>query len=359
MKKIMILSNNSVGLYLFRKELISALAVDNIIFVSAPDTGFSEELNSLGCQLINTSVDRRGINPLKDIRLTKDYFSLLIKEKPDLIITYTIKPNIYGGFTSRILRIPYVTNITGLGSSFEKEGLLKNLVLTMYKCILKWAKTVYFENSDNRDLFIEKKIVKNKQAVLLNGAGVNLDQYVLSEYPNGKEPVKFLYVGRIMKEKGIDEIFQAMIKLRDEGIHCTLDILGRYEEDYKAKIEQYQKEGWLKYHGIQKDIRPFIVDSHCFVLPSWHEGMANTNLECAASGRPVITSNIPGCREAVIENISGYLCERHDSYSLYNAMNKFVQLSYEERKNMGLAGRKHMEEKFDKKKVVAATIARL
>jgi len=159
-----------------------------------------------------------------------------------------------------------------------------------------------------------------------------------------------------MKEKGIEELFTAMKKLQRDGVSCTLDVVGDMEEDYKEQIEKFSGEGWLNYHGYQKDVRPFIQNCHCFVLPSWHEGMANTNLECAACGRPVITSDIPGCREAVIDGVSGYLCSSKDADSLCTAMKKFVMLSYAQRRAMGTAGRKHMEECFDKKAVVRQTM---
>ncbi|HBT4430646.1 TPA: glycosyltransferase, partial [Enterococcus faecium] len=178
------------------------------------------------------------------------------------------------------------------------------------------------------------------------------------EYPKD-EQVHFLFIGRIMKEKGVDELFEAMKNLYSEEKNCVLDVLGYFEEDYGIKIEKYEKEGWLKYHGYQSDIRPFVERAHCFVLPSWHEGMANTNLESAASGRPIITSDIPGCKEAVIESKSGYLCERKNSCSLYNSMNKFLKLSYEQRINMGKMGRNYMIKKFNKKKVVDETIKSL
>ena len=163
-------------------------------------------------------------------------------------------------------------------------------------------------------------------------------------------------MGRIMAEKGIDELFEAMQHLVSDGINCELHLLGSYEENYKAKIEKYEAEGWLHYYGYQKDVRPFIEESHCFVLPSWHEGMANTNLECAASGRPVITSNIYGCLEAVEDEVSGYLCEKQNADDLYRVMKQFTKLSYDERKAMGLAGRKRMEMLFDKRDVVKDTM---
>lgn len=353
--KIMILANNDVGLYQFRKELIEELLKEHEVVISLPYGDFVKPLEDIGCKFIDTPVDRRGINPIKDLRLFFTYWKILKQEKPDLVITYTIKPNIYGGCACRFMKIPYAVNITGLGTAFENGGALKKLVTVMNKIGCKKAKVVFFENEGNRQIFIQEKIVKESQTHRLNGAGVNLEKYQVAPYPGG-EKIKFLFMGRIMAEKGIDELFEAMQHLVSDGINCELNLLGFYEENYKEKIEKYEAEGWLHYHGYQKDVRPYIEDCHCFVLPSWHEGMANTNLECAASGRPVITSNIHGCLEAVEGGVSGYLCEKQNADDLYYVMKKFVMLSCDIRTAMGLAGRKRMEEIFDKKKVVKDTV---
>lgn len=354
--KVLILANSSNGLYNFRKELIAELKKENEILVSIPEEDKKEELEQLGCRIIHTSMERRGINPVKDFKIVKDYLKLIKRENPSYVITYTIKPNIYGGFASRLRKVSYAVNITGLGTAFQKKGMLRSLVVLMYKIALKNAKVVFFENEENRQLFISENIIDAKQTCLLNGAGVNLEKFVPTDYPQTNELTKFLFVGRVMREKGVEELFEAMGRLYREGYPVCLDILGGYEEKYDEKIAECTEQGWLKYHGYQNDVRPFIKETHCFVLPSWHEGMANTNLECAASARPVITSNIHGCKEAVIEGVSGFLCEKQNTDNLYEVMKKFTRMTYEERKAMGMAGRKHMEEIFDKKKVVKATI---
>lgn len=356
--KILILANYDVGLYQFRKELIEALNTENEIYLSLPYGDLIEPLTKMGCQFIDTPLERRGMNLFKDFRLFRSYWKLINQIQPDLVITYTIKPNVYGGFASRLLRIPYAVNITGLGSAFQSDGMLRKIVTVMYKLGCRKAKAVFFENSENRRIFLDEKIVKEEQTCLLNGAGVNLSHYQVTDYPDG-DTTKFLFIGRVMKEKGIEELFAAMKRLIDDGISCSLDILGGYEEDYKERIEGYEKDGWLNYHGYQADVRPFIAQSHCFVLPSWHEGMANTNLECAASGRPVITSNIHGCLEAVEDGITGFLCEKRNPEDLYRVMKQFTALPFQDRKNMGLSGRRRMEALFDKKQVVDKTIAYL
>lgn len=361
-KKILILANSSSGLYDFRNELILELEKDHQVTVSVPkessDKDKCSDLEKLGCRIIPVSIDRRGINPVKDLKLLLGYHSLLRKEKPDLVMTYTIKPNIYGGLACRMQKIPYCVNITGLGTTFQNKGLLRLLVTKLYRTALKKARVVFFENAANRQIFLDEKIVSPEKAVRLNGAGVNLERYSFRPYPKDKS-VRFLFIGRVMQEKGVDELFAAMEKLHDNGCSVTLDVLGGYEEHYEDRIRRYEEKGWLHYHGYQVDVRPYIEKAHCFVLPSYHEGMANTNLECAAMGRPLITSNIPGCKEAVVEGKSGLLCEAKNADSLYDAMSRFLQLSPQDREAMGIAGRQHMEAVFDKRLVVGETVRHL
>ena len=360
MGKILILANSSSGVYDFRRELIQALMQKRYeVVASNPDQDKTDELEHIGCKVITTKMDRRGINPVRDLGLIARYWKLIRTEKPDLVITYTIKPNIYGGFVCRLIKIPYAANITGLGTAFESEGLLKKLVTKMYTVALKRAKVVFFENSANKQTLVDLGIVEEEKTKVLNGAGINLEHFPYLEYPSDEDTFRFLFVGRLMKEKGVNELFSAMKKLTGEGAKCCLTVLGRYEEGYENRVKQYVDEGWLEYYGYQPDVRPFIAKAHCFVLPSYHEGMANTNLECAASGRPVITSKIPGCMEAVVEGETGLLCEAKDITSLYNAMKKMLCITWEERMHMGEKGREHMLDKFDKKKVVRETILSL
>lgn len=354
--KILILANIDIGLYQFRRELITKLLEEHDVSISLPDGDLVRHLEEMGCTFFDTPVDRRGINPVTDLALFFRYLKLLRREKPDLTLTYTIKPNVYGGFACRLLGLPYSVNVTGLGTAFQKQGALRKLVVLLYKLALKRAKVVFFENAGNMATLLGEGIVRREQCVVLNGAGVNLEHFAYAPYLTEQEPVRFLFIGRVMAEKGIDELFAAMERLRAEGINCTLDVLGFFEDNYKEKIRTAEQSGWLRYHGQQKDVRPFIAASHCFVLPSWHEGMANTNLECAAMGRPLITSRIHGCMEAVIEGTSGLLCEAKDTDSLYSTMKAFCNLSSAQRAQMGQAGRRHMEAVFDKNKVILKTL---
>lgn len=355
MKKVLILANNDVGLYKFRKELIQKLLDNNVeVYISLPDGEFVKELEKIGCVFIDTPIDRRGINPLKDIKILLKYYRIFKKIRPDKVVTYTIKPNIYGGLISRLFKTDYAINITGLGTAFQNENFLKKLVVFLYKVSCKKAKTVFFENKANCQIFLDNKIINEQQAVVLNGAGVNTGEYKFSEYPNNKK-CNFLFVGRVMKEKGVEELFYAAKRLKDEGLNCSVSIVGPCEEEYHCILEELQSEDILEYFGAQKDVKPFYSKCNCFVLPSYHEGMANTLLEASAMGRPSITSNIPGCRESVVDGKSGFLCKVQDAEDLFEKMVEFCSLSFDEKRERGRLARMHIEENFDKKVVVNTT----
>ena len=344
---------------IFRGMLLSYLRKNgDDIHVLAPIDGDTAFFDSNGIRIIDSPIDRRGINPIKDFKLFKLYLKTANNINPDMIVTYTIKPNVYGGLVSRIKKVPYAANITGLGTAFENKGVISFIAKNLNRIALKNAKVVFFENTFNRDYFVNNRIVRETQTHVLNGAGVDLERHALRAYPNNKV-FKFLFIGRIMREKGIEELFEAMKLLKEHDKKCCLELVGWLEEDYEKTISNYEKEGWLNYRGVQDDVRPFIESADCFVLPSWHEGMANTNLEAAACGRPVITSNIPGCQEAVVDGVSGLLCERKNANSLFSVMNKMIDLPIKERIQMGLAGREHMEKQFDKKEVVLETVKKL
>lgn len=357
--KILIMANSSGGLYDFRGDLISQLAKNNEIIVSTPDNEqLKDTIEELGCKLVYTSIQRRGMNPIKDFSLLKQYLKIIKNFKPDLVITYTIKPNIYGGIACRILHIQYAANITGLGSAFQNNGLLKKLVIHMYKLSLKMAQTVFFENIENKQILSDNKIINEEQCCVLNGAGVNLEKFAKSPYPNNVT-TRFLFIGRIMKEKGIDELLNAAKRIKEEYSNVFFDIVGPYEDNYEKIIKELEQQGIVEYHGYQEDVRPFIEKCHCFVLPSYHEGMANTNLECGAMGRPIITSSIHGCLEAVIDGESGFLAEPRNSDDLYKKLKKFIELPYEKKTSMAKASHKHIADNFNKKDVVEKTIKRL
>ena len=353
-KKILVVTNHSYMLWQFRRELIQRLMEDAEVVISTPFVGHEQDFAAMGCRMLETDVDRRGINPVTDFRLYNTYVKILKTERPDMVVTYSIKPNIYAGFVCRLHKIPYCVNVQGLGTAFQKKWLAK-IVTVMYRMALKKAKTVFFENAENAKIFREKKITPAWQQTVLPGAGVNLESYSYQEYPNN-DKVRFLYLGRIMKEKGMDELFWAVQELRKECAgQFVLDLVGFFEDEYKEQVEKLTQDGIAVFHGFQENPRPYYGKADCVVLPSYHEGMSNVLLEAAATGRPLITSDIPGCREAVKQGISGLLCPVKDRNALLHTMEDFLKLSKEEREVMGRAGRKYMEEQYDKEKVVKKT----
>lgn len=356
MKKILILTNHSYMLYRFRRELIEKLMETHEVVLSMPFVGHEDDFKAMGLHCIETDVDRRGVNPKTDAQLLHTYVSLLRREQPDLVITYSIKPNIYGGLACERLGIPFYANVQGLGTAFERRGIAE-LVTTMYRMAFRRVRTVFFENEANAQEFLRRGILSERKCTVLCGAGINLREYPCEPYPQ-RGTVRFLYLGRIMREKGMDELLCAFRWLHAEfGERVALDLVGFYEEEYQAEVEQLTRAGTAVFYGFQQDPRPFYAAAGCVVLPSWHEGMSNVLLEAAATGRPVITSDIPGCREAVEDGVSGLLCTARDAQSLYAAMRRFVQLPAQQRAAMGAAGRALAEARFDKDKVVASTIA--
>lgn len=350
MKKVLILANSSGGLYDFRNELVQRLLTKYEVTVSLPDDVRTKELAEEGCKVVHTPINRRGVNPGEDIKLLLAYRKLIKEEKPDLTLTYTIKPNIYGGFCCRMKKIPYVETVTGLGSTFQKQGIFLKMIVTMYRMGLKKAECVFFQNQENRNIF-QQYGINGKKARLVSGSGVNLKRHTFEPYPEEKE-TRFLYIGRIMREKGIEELLEAAKQLHDEKI--VFELLGYPDEDYQDRLDFCEKEGYIKQLGFDPDVHAYIKEASALVLPTYHEGMSNVLMEASATGRPVIATNISGCREIYEEGVTGFGCKPKDSSDLIRALKEFLKLSKEERANMGQKAREKMEREFDREKVADA-----
>ncbi len=365
-KKILIITNHSYMLYQFRRELIEKLMETYEVILSMPFVGHEDDFAAMGCKCVETDVDRRGINPITDFKLLQFYNKIITEEKPDKVITYSIKPNIYAGLICGHKKIPYYANVQGLGTAFQKKAL-SLLVGLMYKTAFRKVKAVFFENEGNAQEFINRKLIAEDKIIVLNGAGVNLEHYTYTPFASRQQSdecceaenrkMHFLYLGRIMKEKGIDELFTAMCRLHNEyGDKVVLDIVGFFEDDYKSAVEKMVGDGAAVFHGFQEETRPYYVMADCIVLPSYHEGMSNVLLEASAMGRPVITSDIPGCREAVEDGKSGYLCEMKNADMLFEKMKMMADKSLEEIEEMGRCARERMEKLFDKNRIVEQTV---
>lgn len=354
-KKVLILANNASGLYDFRNELLLRLLQEYEVHVSLPDEDTVPEIAGEGCIVHHTDLERRGMNPIKDGKLMLDYARLIKKIRPNAVLTYTIKPNIYGSLICRISRIPYIVNITGLGSAFEDGGILQKIVVVLYKMALKKAECVFFQNSRNRDIFAGFGI-KGKKERMVPGSGVNLDRHVFETYPEMDEPIKIVFVGRIMKEKGIDELLYGAEKIKQQYPNVIFELIGSFEDDYKELIEKKEQEGIVRFVGYQKIIHPYYKKSSAAIVPSYHEGMSNVILEASATGRPVLAADIPGCREGFNDGITGIGFEPRQQQACYEAIKRFVELPYEDRREMGQRARQKMEKEFDRRIVVESYI---
>ena len=346
--KILILTNYDLGLYKFRRELLETLVRDHTVEVCVPEGDYTDRIRNLGCSVIPCALlDRRSMNPVKDLRLYRFYRNLIRDRQPDAILTYTIKPNVYGGYAAARARVPYFANITGLGTSIENGGLLARISTALYRRGLRHAACVFFQNADNQALFTQNRIVQGRTR-LIPGSGVNLTQHCVEPYPSDEDGVRFLFVGRIMRDKGIGELLEAIRRLHAEEPAVTLDVVGWCDEDYAKALAQAQDDGVIRYHGLQDNVHTFYANCHCAVLPSYHEGTANVMLEASATGRPVVTTTVPGCKGTFDEGETGFGCKARDAESLYHAMRRFLELSQDRRAAMGLAARKKMEREYDR-----------
>ena len=351
MKKVMILANNDVGLYKFRKELIEVLLNEYEVHIVLPDGNFVKDLVEMGCIFHPTEFRRRGMNPISDLMLMKAYKSLIRQTKPDAVLTYTIKPNIYGGIACAALKVPYLVNITGLGTAVENNGLLSVITTVLYRYALRKAAMVFFQNEANLLFMKQRKIVKDRYD-LLPGSGVNLKQYQAMPYPNG-DHIDFIFVARVMKEKGIDQYLDAAEYLTKKYPYTRFHICGNCDGDYEELLCEKNRAGIVTYHGAIKDMLPIYEMCSCTIHPTYYpEGMSNVLLESCASARPIITTDRPGCKEIIDNGVNGFICQAQNSQDLIEKIERFLEMTHAEREEMGNNARKKVEREFNREIVI-------
>ncbi len=358
MKKVMILANNDVGLYQFRKELIEALLQTCEVHIVLPAGDFVSELTKMGCVFHETAFDRHGMNPVEELKLLRTYKQLLRQVKPDIVFSYTIKPNIYGAMACKALNIPCVANITGLGTAVENGGITQKITVTLYKIAFARIRKVFFQNTDNMQFFVDKRIALGKHD-LLPGSGVNLQRFVPQELPPD-EPVHFAFISRIMKEKGADQYLDAAEYITAKYPGTVFHVCGYCEQAYEERLRTLHDRGVIVYHGLIRNVPEFLRQVHCVIHPTYYpEGMSNVLLESCASARPIITTDRPGCREIIDDTVNGYVCAQQDSADLIEKVERFLALPPAERKQMGENGRHKVEREFDRNIVVNKYLAEM
>lgn len=357
MKKIVILSNEIGIIYKFRFELLKELVKNKKVFLLSPKTDkqefFLEEIMKLGVNFIEIKLNRRKFNIFQEIYVLIQYYRKLKELNPDKVLTYTIKPNIYGGIICRVLNLKYISTVTGVGSAFQKENLLKKIVVFFNRIALKNAEKIFFQNEINLNIYLKEKIIKIENTKIVNGSGVNLEKFNC-EIKKLNFPIEILFIGRIMQEKGIEEFLEVAKRIKEKYKEkIEFKILGQYEEDkYEDMIKNLQNQGIVKYLGISNDVRNELKDVHCLINPSWHEGMSNVLLESGAMKRFLIASDIPGCREIVINNKTGFIFEKQNIDDLENKIEQFINLSEEEYEKYINSSYEHIKNNFDRKIVI-------
>ena len=277
----------------------------------------------------------------------------------NLVITYTIKPNVYGGIACQLCKVPYVANVTGLGTAVENGGILQKITLALYRMGLRKAKRVFFQNQANLDFMFSHKVVKGAYS-LLPGSGVNLERFSPLPYPGEADGIHFVFISRIMREKGIEQYLDAAKYFAECHPELHFHICGFCEPEYKGKLDEYVQNGTVIYHGMVRDVREIHKISHCTTHPSFYpEGISNVLLESCACARPIITTDRSGCREVVDDGVNGYVVKQRDSEDLIQKIEKFLALTHEQRMQMGLAGRAKVEKEFDRKIVVNAYLTEM
>ena len=354
--KIAIVINTSWNIYNFRLGMIKEFLNDGHEVVAiAPKDDYSQKLIDEGCTYMDLPMQNKGVNPLKDFSLFLRMRNIYKKSDADIFLQYTIKPNIYGTMAASSIGKPVINNVSGLGTIFIRENLISKIGKTLYRFSFKYAQKVFFQNRDDLQLFISSKIIKLNQATIIPGSGIDLQKFVPSY--NESRNLRFVMASRLIKDKGIYEYVEAAQIIKKKFTEVQFTLCGFIEEESGLgvslkEIENWQLDGIINYVGSTDDIRKVYKSHDVVILPSYREGTPKSLLEAAAMAKPIITTNVPGCKEVVKQGINGFLCKMKDGDSLANAIEKIISLQPEERKLMGGRGRELMEEKFDQKIVI-------
>jgi len=355
--RIAIVLNTSWNIVNFRMNLIRSLLAEGYeIHTIAPVDDYTHQLTEAGCKHHPLRMDSRGANPIKDFALIIELFSIYRRIKPDVILHYTIKPNVYGSIAAALLKIPVVNNVCGLGTVFLKNNPVSAIAMVLYKVSFRFPKKVYFQNPDDLKLFVERKLVPANTVDLLPGSGIDLQKFKPISFQRNKQ-FTFLLISRLITDKGVLEYIDAVRKLRAEGMDARFQILGAKDPEHKRgiKIEiinEWITSGIIEYLGTTSDVRQFISNADCIVLPSYREGAPRTLLEAASSSKPIIATNVPGCNHVVNDRFNGLLCNLKDSDDLAEKMRTMSLFSNEELIAMGKNGRLKMEKEFDESIVI-------
>jgi glycosyltransferase involved in cell wall biosynthesis len=355
--KVAIVLNTSWNIYNFRMNLIKSLqASGHEIHTIAPHDSHTDFLTEQGCIHHDLKMDSRGANPVKDLALLLELGLLYARVRPDVILHYTIKPNVYGTMAAALLRIPVVNNVCGLGTVFLKQDAVSTIAKFLYRFSFRFARKVFFQNPDDLRLFVTENLVPASAVDLLPGSGIDLKRFTPHPF-NRNSKFTFLLISRLITDKGVLEYVDAVRKLKAEGIPARFQVLGAIDEEHKrgiprSTVESWIREGDIEYLGTTEDVRPFIQQADCVVLPSYREGTPRVLLEASSLAKPVIATDVPGCNQVVEHEVNGLLCTIKDADDLAEKMHAMAQLDDKQLKELGRNGRNKMEKTFDESHVI-------
>jgi galacturonosyltransferase len=364
MTRVLVIANDEGTILNFRCEILQTFVREKFeVIVCYPLGEHTDVIKNIGCKVINLEVSRHGTNVLNDLRLLENCKNLIVKYKPDVVLTYTVKPNVYGSLACQFTNTPYINNVTGLGSVLQSKSLLSKFVLLMQKFAYRKSSCVFFQNNENSERLKQLGVVtKNTPIKILPGSGVNLEKQTYEDYPEDDGITRFIIVSRVRVDKGYQEFFDAAESIKGKYPNTEFHVVGWYEEVFlRNRLDDLNERGILIYHGkkLQSEVHQIIKKCNCIIHPSYHEGMANVLLEAAATGRAIIASDIPGCRETFEEGVTGFGCKAQDSQSLIDAIKKFMSVPYDDQIRMGQLGRRKMENEFDRKLVAKEYIEQI
>ena len=365
-KTVAISINASWNIFNFRAGLVRALVAAGYRVVAlSPADAFAPRLAELGAEHVPLAMDSAGLSPVHDLGLFARYRRALKQVRPDVFLGYTAKPNVWGSLAAQSLGIPVINNVSGLGTAFIRERLLTRIVGTLYRIAFRRSSTVFFQNGEDRDLFLAKRIVRADKAALLPGSGIDLVRFAPRKRPDGPPGTDgdfaFLMVARLLWDKGVREYAEAARLVRAQVPRARFRLLGFLDVVNRTAVPRAEVDGWaeeglIDYLGDAEDVRPFLAAADCVVLPSYREGLPRVLLEAAAMGKPLIATDVPGCRHVAEEGVNGYLCAVRDPRSLAEAMLKMLRLPPGRRAEMGAAARARAEAEFDERLVVQAYV---
>ncbi|MCV3285911.1 glycosyltransferase family 4 protein [Aeromonas veronii] len=363
-KMIALVANTSWSVFNFRGGVIKRLLNRGcFLTVIAPVDEFSEKLRAMGCNVIDLPMSAKGTNPLQDLKLMYNLFDLYQRLAPDFIIHYTIKPNIYGSLAAKLAGVPSLAITTGLGYTFVNTNLVAKVARSLYKLAFRYPKEVWFLNEDDRQEFLQHRLVPDHKAMLLHGEGVDLKHFApqfisrVETETNIAKPIRFLLIARMLWDKGVGEYVAAAKLIKKRYPQTIFQLLGACgvanpSMITREQIRSWEEEGLVTYLGTTDDVRPFVADADCIVLPSYREGIPRTMIESASMGKPLIVTDVPGCRDVVIPDQTGLLCPVKDAGALAHCCETIINMDAEQITKMGLAGRALMASKFDEEIVI-------